>query len=115
MVNTLTWNPRSLVTLTWYRPVSRAVTLTNRKRPLSENNSLPLVSFLRVMVDGGELMVQQLMVTFCPAWTTVDGKTSTVVFLGEAVVMMSHDQIKSIKEKEAVTELFNQTWYLTWI
>lgn len=84
MLKTLTWYPRSLVTLTWYSPESLAVTLTNRKVPLGENSSFPLVSFFRIMADGGKLMVWQQMVTFCPSCTTADGRMRTVVFLGGA-------------------------------
>lgn len=82
ILKTLTWYPRSLVTLTWYNPESLAVTLTNTKVPLGENCSLPLVSFFRIMAEGGKLMVWQQMVTLCPSWTTAEGRTSTVVFLG---------------------------------
>lgn len=84
MLKTVTWYPRSLVTLTWYRPESLADTLTSRKVPLGENSSFPLVSFFRITADGGKLMVRQKTVTFCPSWTTRDGRTRTVVFLGGA-------------------------------
>ncbi|KAG7218883.1 hypothetical protein INR49_019469 [Caranx melampygus] len=83
-MKSLTWYPRSLVTLTWYSPESLAVTLTNRKVPLREYSSVPLATFFRITLDGGKLMVWQQTVTFCPSWTTVDGRTRTVVFLGGA-------------------------------
>lgn len=88
MLKILTWYPRSLVTLTWYNPESLAVRLTSRKVPLVEYSSVPLVIFLRITADGGKLMVWQQTVTFCPSWTTVDGRMWTVVFLGGALTVM---------------------------
>lgn len=64
MLKTLTWYPRSLVTLTWYSPESLAVTLTNRKVPLGEYSSAPLASFFRTTAEGGKLIVWQQTVTF---------------------------------------------------
>lgn len=88
MLKILTWYPRSLVTLTWYNPESLAVRLTSRKVPLVEYSSVPLAIFLRITADGGKLMVWQQTVTFCPSWTTVDGRMWTVVFLGGALTVM---------------------------
>ena len=85
MLNTLTWNPSSLVTLTWYIPESLAVTLTNRKVPLDEYSSVPLARFFRLTAAGGKQTVWQETVMVCPSWTTVEGRTSTEVFLGGAV------------------------------
>lgn len=70
--------------MTWYCPESLAVTLTSRNVPLAECSSIPSVSFFRATADSGKLTVWQQMVTFCPSWTTVDGRTRTVVFLGGA-------------------------------
>lgn len=71
-------------TVTWYRPESLDDTLSSRKVPLDECSSRPLLTFLRTTADGGKLVVWQQTVTFCPSWTTGDGRTRTVVLLGAA-------------------------------